>query len=91
MGIFIARDMPPEHTSNGTVAFHASVDDHMVTCEVTDEALQDHFGARMDDPESLIEAFRKGRPDIELLALMKLNIDPSSPCLIATGDFKPEH
>lgn len=88
MGIFIARDKPPEHTSHGTVAFHALVDDKTVQCEITDEALEDHFGGHADNPDSLIEAFQKGRLDIELLTLMKLNIDPASTCLLSTTDFK---
>lgn len=88
MSISIMHDKPPQHTAGGTIAFDAEVDGEPVTCEISDEALKDHFGGNLDDPESLLAAFEQGRRDIELLALMKLNIDPSSKCMLHTRDFK---
>jgi hypothetical protein len=90
MAISILHDKLPEHSPGGVVLFEASVDDARVECEISDEALRDHFGAGGDDENSLIAAFENGRRDIELLALMKLNVDPIGKCHIGTGDFKKE-
>ena len=51
----------PKVTQNGTVAFPAVEASQVITCEVSMEALQDHFGATTNQPHDLLTAFISGK------------------------------
>lgn len=56
------------YMANGAVAFRAQVDGEEVMCEVSPEALEDHFGAR-PARASRLAAFEQHRARIETVAL----------------------
>lgn len=69
----------PFYTPNTTVAFEAVVDGVRATCEISEEALQDHFGAISRGAADLVRAFKQHRAAIEAIGHAKL------PARLATG------
>jgi len=57
-----------ECTYTGTVSFIAIVDGTEVVCEISPEALEDHFGATHTDRSYLLTAFERHRAEIESVA-----------------------
>lgn len=62
----------PVHTVNATVAFPGLLDGQPVTCEISLEALQDHFGATSIQGADLVVAFLANRHAIEAVGRVKL-------------------
>jgi hypothetical protein len=56
------------YTYTGTVSFIAIVDGAEVLCEISPEALEDHFGATHTDRSCLLAAFEGHRAEIESVA-----------------------
>ena len=69
----------PTYTQPTTVAFEAVVDGQRVTCEISEEALMDHFGAKSRRAVDLVDAFKGNRAAIEAVGRLKL------PARIAAG------
>jgi hypothetical protein len=62
-------DAPPHHNfSRDTVIFEAQAGNERVLCQISREALDDHFGAGGLDREGRLNAFRKHRKEIEEMA-----------------------
>ena len=75
-------------TTNTTVAFPAQLNGIDGTCEISTEALQDHFGATSFKGEDLIKAFETNRTAIEVVARVKLpQRMPAGRCLLVSADF----
>lgn len=53
------------HFDMGGISFRAVIDGQTCACVISDEALQDHFGAKSSSPES---AFDSNRSRIEEIA-----------------------
>ncbi|CAG9226064.1 conserved hypothetical protein [Paraburkholderia tropica] len=59
---------PASWTPNRTLAFPAFVDGVEIICELSLEAIEDHFGANRSRRDSLIAAFDRHRSRIEAVA-----------------------
>jgi hypothetical protein len=81
-------DSPPAMTLNATVAFDAIVDGQNDTCEISFEALKDHFGASSDAEQELLGAFIRGKTRIHDIARQKWP-DAVDRWLLLTADFYP--
>ncbi|MCM3583754.1 DUF1488 domain-containing protein [Ralstonia pickettii] len=76
------------YTPNTTVAFPAQLNGVDVTCEISAEALEDHFGARSTAGDDLVAAFEANRPAIEAVARVRLpQRIPTGRCLLVSTDF----
>lgn len=76
------------HFDNGGISFKAIVDGEVCACLISDEALQDHFGAKHGSPES---AFHSGRSRIEAIARAMIEdgrVSESGRLVIKSSDFK---
>ncbi|CAG9257228.1 hypothetical protein PUN4_280155 [Paraburkholderia unamae] len=72
----------------GSVVFVAMVDATEVNCEVSPEALADHFGAKRMDPPCLLAAFEAHRREILATAAAMLPHRLSGRrCLLFSRDF----
>lgn len=69
----------PIFTQNTTVAFEVLIDGARATGEISEEALQDYFGATSRAGVELVRAFKANRHAIEAVARVKL------PARIAAG------
>lgn len=77
----------PTYTQRTTVAFPILLNDVSVSCEISTEALMDHFGAKTINAVDLIAAFKSNRSAIENAVCNKLPLTPSDRCLIVSTDF----
>lgn len=76
------------YTANTTVAFPAQINGVDVTCEISTEALQDHFGVGSAYGPDLVAAFEANRAVIEAVAREKLpQRAPMGRCLLVSADF----
>lgn len=80
----------PTYTSNTTVSFEAVIDGVKVSGEISEEALEDHFGATSRSPSELVKSFKAHRPAIEAVARIKLpkRLMAGRPLLVS-ADFFP--
>lgn len=76
----------PVVTQQDTVAFQAIVDGRPETCQISFEALQDHFGASTNQPADLIRAFISGKEEIHAVARRK-RPHSAGRWLIVSADF----
>lgn len=78
----------PIYTQHTTVAFQVVIDGTAATAEISEEALQDHFGAGSRVGAELIRAFKANRHAIEAVARLKLPPRlAAGRGLLMTGDF----
>lgn len=78
----------PLYTPNTTVAFEVVVDGVRATCEISEEALQDHFGAVSRSAAELVRAFKEHRAAIEAVGRFRLpGCLASGRGLLVSGDF----
>lgn len=84
MDIIFSND-EPVYTVNTTVAFPAEVGGVKAICEISEEALQDHFGATTNSAADLIGAFKSHRATIEDGARRKYA--PGPRWLLKSEDF----
>lgn len=78
--------LPDPVPTMGGLNFPVMVDDQRVTMRISEEALQDHFGAG-GGAWSLIEAYRSNSATIDAKAVEKLRAQPGAPVLLVTADF----
>lgn len=78
--------LPDPVPTSGGLNFAVMVDGQRVTMRISEEALQDHFGAR-GGGWSLIEAYRSNSYTIDAKAIEKLRANPGEPVLLRTADF----
>lgn len=79
---------PATYTPNTTVAFPALVDGTEVACEISAEALTDHFEAISMRGVDLVAAFEAHRAEIEAMvrAVLPQRL-PAGRCLLVSQDF----
>jgi uncharacterized protein DUF1488 len=77
----------PVCTSNDTVAFAATYNGEGISCEISSEALQDHFGASTFQQADLLRAFISGRSAIEAVARLKIPHCAAGRYLLVSSDF----
>jgi hypothetical protein len=78
----------PTYTVNTTVAFQAVIDGENVTCEISEEALHDHFGAKSLKGPDLVAAFIANRVSIEAVARVRIPArHAAGRALLVTADF----
>jgi hypothetical protein len=76
----------PAMTQHGTVAFQAVVEGAAIVCEISADALQDHFGATTNQSHDLLTAFISGKSHIHDVAREKLP-HSAGRCLLVSKDF----
>jgi hypothetical protein len=80
--------VPPRCTQNTTVAFEGELNGVPVTCEISGEALMDHFGATAWDSAHLVASFELNRGIIDAAASAVLPARaPAGRCLLVSADF----
>lgn len=87
MDIKFLHDRPGLYTPNTTIAIPVLVDGQPVRCEISEEALQDHFGAATGNAADLVTAFMAARTRIEAMAEVKLRASGGTPVMLRTADF----
>jgi Protein of unknown function (DUF1488) len=73
---------------NATIKFGAMVDGAIVECEITEKALQEHFGAKTGLKADLVKALEEGRDRIQAVARNRLAHDTVGRCVIGSVDFE---
>ena len=89
MEIRFPADAPACRDFNLTLVFPALVDGERVPCAISVEALEDHFGADINDTDGWRRAFDAGRERIEAIAREHLLISNGTPVLLKSGHFPP--
>jgi hypothetical protein len=77
---------PGVPTVNTTLAIPVKVDGVATQCEISEEALQDHFGADHSS-QSWVAAYEANRHAIQAVARKKLIASGGQPVLLRTLDF----
>lgn len=77
----------PKVTALSTVSFPATVDGEYLWCEISCEALRDHFGAISMDENDLLHAFHKGKERIQQVAQALLESNGGHPVLLLVVNF----
>ncbi|MYM22204.1 DUF1488 family protein [Duganella sp. FT135W] len=81
-------ELPARCTAVATVAFDAYYNGDRIICEISAEALNDHFGAVSFSSSDLVAAFERNRFLIETVARAVLPARaPAGRCLLVTADF----
>lgn len=78
----------PKLTAMGTISFQALVDDDYIWCEISCEALRDHFGAISLGEEDLLYTFHQFKEQILKTARNYLEINDGHPVLLTATNFK---
>jgi hypothetical protein len=71
-----------------SVAFPAVVDGHTRRCLVTNEALEDHFGAISMEPGHLQQIFEANRGEIQVVAQERFLSGAMGDVFLRTQDFQ---
>lgn len=87
MDIDFPNMVVPKVTAMGTVSFQTRVDGEFLWCEISCEALRDHFGALSMDENDLLHAFHTGRERIENAARRHLESNGGRAVLLMVVDF----
>ncbi|HEX2531851.1 MAG TPA: DUF1488 domain-containing protein [Burkholderiaceae bacterium] len=77
----------PKVTAMGTVSFQAQVDGKIIWCEISIEALRDHFGATPGNGDAMVRAFHNGRTQIEEVARRYIEANDGLPVLLMSANF----
>lgn len=78
----------PKLTVMGTVSFQSIVNDEYIWCEISCEALRDHFGACSMDEDDLLDSFHKNKEEILQTTRDYLEISDGLPVLLMRENFK---
>jgi hypothetical protein len=78
------------YTPATTVAFPANINGVEQVCEISADALQDHFGATSNLGFDLVEAFENNRASIERMAVAVIPqvMAKRGRCLLEASDFE---
>lgn len=90
MQISFPGDEPAFDGANLMVRFMARVDGEAVTCAITAEALEDHFGADSALEAALMAAFDKGRQRIHSVCAEALDQNNGEGVVLHSGLFRVE-
>lgn len=88
MEISFPNFVPPKLTAMGTISFQTLVDGEYMWCEITCEALRDHFGAVSMNGNDLLYTFHTFQSEIQHVARQCLEIDGGRPVLLMAMNFK---
>jgi hypothetical protein len=93
MKISFPHDKPGIYSLDKSVAFPAMVNGKNVTCEISEEALEQCFGAcpppnytKSEYDAAMVAAFEAARDRIEAVAARQLEKNPEGVCFL-----RPEH
>lgn len=86
MQISFPNEVPEYSARELTLAFPALVDGELVLCEITAEALEDHFGAASPRLEDMVGAFDAHRTRIEAAARRLLS-ETSAQCAVLRSGY----
>lgn len=94
MDISFPHDKPGIYSLNKSVAFPAIVDGKNITCEIAEEALEQHFKGRpppdytkSEYDAAMVAAFEAARDRIEAAAAQQLKKNPDRICFLRPEDF----
>lgn len=94
MDISFPHDKPGIYSLDKSVAFPAIVDGKNISCEISEEALEQHFEARLPlgytRPQfdaAMVAAFEAARDRIEAIAARQLEKNPNHVCFLKPEDF----
>lgn len=79
---------PPKITAMGTISFQAKINGEFIWCEISFEALQQHFSRNPKVGSDLLQAFKYGRSRIEEAARQHLQENGGHPVLLMAVDFR---
>jgi Protein of unknown function (DUF1488) len=78
----------PKLTAMGTISFQTLVDGEYMWCEISREALRDHFGAVSNTEHDLLVTFHTHEAEIQQVARRCLEIDHGGPILLRAVNFQ---
>ncbi|WP_118184054.1 DUF1488 domain-containing protein [Paraburkholderia phosphatilytica] len=87
---FPDHDAPVFDGANLTVRFTALVDGEPVSCAISAEALEDHFGAASPLEDDLLRAYRKGHARIRSVCAEALDQSDGASVELHSGLFRVE-
>jgi hypothetical protein len=90
MKVHFPDDPPIYDGANLVLRFVAEVDGSPVVCEITAEALEDHFGAKSTLEATLLDAFEKGRTRIHTVCVSALAESGGAPVALHSGLFRAQ-
>jgi hypothetical protein len=90
MKVHFPDDPPIYDGANLVLRFLAEVDGSPVVCEITAEALEDHFGAKSTLEATLLDAFEKGRTRIHTVCVSALAESGGAPVALHSGLFRAQ-
>jgi hypothetical protein len=76
--------------ANLSVRFAAYVDGQPVVCQITVEALEDHFAAKSPQETEVLDAFDKGRARIESVCTQALCENGGEAVILHSGLFRAQ-
>ncbi len=88
MEISFPNLVQPKLTAMGTISFQTLVDNEYMWCEISCEALRDHFGALSMDCNDLLYTFHNFKTEILRVARYCLEIDGGRPVLLTAANFR---
>ena len=88
MHVNFPDDVPQYDGANLVLRFEAQVDGVSVSCSITAEALEDHFGADSALEAVLIDAFERGRTRIQSVCAQALAENGGSEVALHSGLFR---
>ncbi|OGB24424.1 MAG: hypothetical protein A3I66_10435 [Burkholderiales bacterium RIFCSPLOWO2_02_FULL_57_36] len=94
MDISFPYDQPGIYSLNKSVVFPAIVDGKNVSCEISEEALEQHFKGRpppdytkVEYDAAMLSAFEAARDRIETVAARQLEKNRGGACFLRPEDF----
>lgn len=87
MDIQFQHAVPGRPVNHTTIAIPVKVDGRSVQCEISYEALMDHFGVNSMTEGDLVAGFQANRKRIEAVAHKALERSKGQPVLLQTGMF----
>jgi len=78
----------PKVTAMGTISFQTMVDGEYLWCEISCEALRDHFGAVSMKGDDLLYTFHMCKAEIHQTTRDYLKINGGRPVLLMAANFR---
>jgi len=88
MEISFPNIVKPKLTAMGTISFQTLIDGEYLWCEISREALRDHFGAVSTKEHDLLFSFHIHEPEIQQVARRCLEMDGGGPVLLRAVNFQ---
>jgi hypothetical protein len=88
MHVTFRADAPAFDGAQMVVRFIAMVDDVALSCAITAEALEDHFGARSTLEAELLRAFEGGRERIHDVCKQAIEESGGAAVILRSGLFR---